>query len=40
MKLVAEYAERFGIYDKMMPYLPMALGSGETTSCAWSRLIR
>ncbi|WP_427023198.1 penicillin-binding protein 1A [Aureimonas ureilytica] len=31
MKLVAEYAERFGIYDKMMPYLPMALGSGETT---------
>ncbi|WP_182087012.1 penicillin-binding protein 1A [Aureimonas sp. ME7] len=31
MKLVAEYAERFGIYDKMAPYLPMALGSGETT---------
>jgi penicillin-binding protein 1A len=31
MKLVAEYAERFGLYDKMAPYLPMALGSGETT---------
>ena len=31
MELVAEYAERFGIYDKMAPYLPMALGSGETT---------
>ncbi len=31
MKLVAEYAERFGVYDKMAPYLPMALGSGETT---------
>lgn len=31
MDLVAEYAERFGIYDKMAPYLPMALGSGETT---------
>ena len=32
MKLVAEYAERFGVYDKMPPaHLPMALGSGETT---------
>jgi penicillin-binding protein 1A len=31
MELVAEYAERFGIYDKLAPYLPMALGSGETT---------
>ncbi|MET0257345.1 MAG: penicillin-binding protein 1A, partial [Methylobacterium sp.] len=31
MDLVAQYAERFGIYDKMLPYLPMALGSGETT---------
>ncbi len=31
MDVVAEYAERFGIYDKMAPYLPMALGSGETT---------
>ena len=31
MKLVAEYAERFGVYDKLLPYLPMALGSGETT---------
>lgn len=31
MKLVAEYAERFGVYDKLAPYLPMALGSGETT---------
>ncbi|MCB1383419.1 MAG: penicillin-binding protein 1A [Notoacmeibacter sp.] len=31
MKLVAEYAERFGIYDKMPQVLAMALGSGETT---------
>jgi penicillin-binding protein 1A len=31
MKLVAEYAERFGIYDHLAPYLPMALGAGETT---------
>jgi penicillin-binding protein 1A len=28
---VAEYAERFGIYDHMNPVLAMALGSGETT---------
>jgi penicillin-binding protein 1A len=31
MNLVAEYAERFGIYDHMQPVLAMALGSGETT---------
>lgn len=31
MDLVAQYAERFGIYDKMPTYLPMALGAGETT---------
>jgi len=31
MKLVVEYAERFGIYDNLLPYLPMALGAGETT---------
>jgi penicillin-binding protein 1A len=31
MKIVAEYAERFGVYDKLAPFLPMALGSGETT---------
>ncbi|WP_425418602.1 penicillin-binding protein 1A [Oricola indica] len=31
MQLVAEYAERFGIYDDMPPLLAMALGSGETT---------
>ncbi len=31
MKLVAEYAERFGVYDKMLPVLSMSLGSGETT---------
>ncbi len=31
MPLVVEYAERFGVYDKLLPYLPMALGSGETT---------
>jgi len=31
MNLVAEYAERFGIYDNMPPLLAMSLGSGETT---------
>ncbi|MGB6117182.1 MAG: penicillin-binding protein 1A [Mesorhizobium sp.] len=31
MKLVVEYAERFGIYDNLLPYLPMSLGAGETT---------
>ncbi|WP_062226200.1 penicillin-binding protein 1A [Aureimonas frigidaquae] len=31
MDLVAEYAQRFGVYDRMGRYLPMALGSGETT---------
>ncbi len=31
MEIVAEYAERFGVYDKLARYLPMALGSGETT---------
>jgi len=31
MEAVAEYAERFGIYDKMQPVLSMSLGAGETT---------
>lgn len=31
MQTVAEYAERFGIYDKMLPVLSMSLGAGETT---------
>ena len=31
MPLVAEYAQRFGVYDKMLPVLSMSLGSGETT---------
>ncbi|WP_245943961.1 penicillin-binding protein 1A [Acuticoccus kandeliae] len=31
MPLVAEYAERFGIYDHLGLYLPMSLGAGETT---------
>ncbi|MCQ8782534.1 penicillin-binding protein 1A [Mangrovibrevibacter kandeliae] len=31
MELVAQYAERFGIYDHLARYLPMALGAGETT---------
>ncbi|MCM2294314.1 penicillin-binding protein 1A [Allorhizobium sp. BGMRC 0089] len=31
MDLVAEYAERFGIYDHMQPVLSMSLGAGETT---------
>ena len=31
MPLVVEYAKRFGIYDDLLPYLPMSLGAGETT---------
>ncbi len=31
MKLVAEYAERFGVYDHMDPFIANALGAGETT---------
>lgn len=31
MNVVSEYAVRFGIYDKMPPYLAYSLGSGETT---------
>ncbi|MGV0878616.1 penicillin-binding protein 1A [Martelella sp. FLE1502] len=31
METVADYAERFGIYDHMDPVLAMSLGSGETT---------
>ncbi len=31
MPLIVEYAKRFGIYDNLAPYLPMAIGAGETT---------
>ncbi len=31
MYRVASYAERFGVYDRMLPYLANALGSQETT---------
>lgn len=31
MPTVVEYAERFGVYDKMQPVLSMALGAGDTT---------
>lgn len=31
MPLIAEYSKRFGIYDDLALYLPMALGAGETT---------
>lgn len=31
MDLVADYGRRFGIYDELRTYLPMALGAGETT---------
>ncbi|MBV9078866.1 MAG: penicillin-binding protein 1A [Methylobacteriaceae bacterium] len=31
MPLVVEYARRFGIYDDLLPVLPMSLGAGETT---------
>ena len=31
MKTIAAYAEKFGVYDNMKPYLAAALGSEETT---------
>lgn len=31
MPIIAEYAEHFGIYDKLTPVLSMSLGAGETT---------
>ena len=31
MQTVAGYAERFGVYDDMQPFLANALGSQETT---------
>ncbi|WP_457580713.1 penicillin-binding protein 1A [Ensifer canadensis] len=31
MDLVADYGKRFGIYDELRTYLPLALGAGETT---------
>ncbi|MCB1497887.1 MAG: penicillin-binding protein 1A [Bauldia sp.] len=31
MDVVDEYARRFGVYDDLGPYLPLSLGSGETT---------
>ncbi len=31
MEIVIDYAQRLGIFDTMPPYLPMALGAGETT---------
>ena len=30
-EVVADYAERFGVYDDMNPFLANALGSEETT---------
>jgi penicillin-binding protein 1A len=43
MPLIAEYARRFGVYDNLLPVLPMALGSGETTllrmTTAYSMLV-
>jgi penicillin-binding protein 1A len=31
MDVIADYAHRFGVIDDLPPYLPMALGAGETT---------
>lgn len=31
MEKVSEFAERFGVYDRLPPYPAMSLGSGETT---------
>ncbi|WP_084419143.1 penicillin-binding protein 1A [Henriciella litoralis] len=37
MPAVAEFAERFGLYDKLDPYPAMSLGSGETTPWRMAR---
>ncbi len=31
MPLIVQYSKLFGIYDELLPYLPMSLGAGETT---------
>ncbi|MCJ8322639.1 MAG: penicillin-binding protein 1A [Rhizobiales bacterium] len=31
MPIISKYATEFGVYEKLNPYLSMALGSGETT---------
>jgi len=31
MPIITEYAQRFGIYDSLLPVLSMSLGAGETT---------
>lgn len=31
METIADYAKKFGVYDKMPPVLSMSLGAGETT---------
>lgn len=31
MDLVVEYSKLFGIYDDLLPFLPMSLGAGEST---------
>ena len=31
MPIICEYTRRFGVYDNLLPVLPMALGAGETT---------
>ena len=37
MEAVSEFAERFGIYDRLPPYPAMSLGSGETSPWRMSK---
>ncbi len=37
MEAVSEFAERFGVYDRLPPYPAMSLGSGETTPWRMAR---
>lgn len=37
MEAVSEFAERFGIYDRLPPYPAMSLGSGETSAWRMAR---
>ena len=41
MKLVAEYAERFGVYDNLPPHIcRWRSARARPRSCAWCRPIR
>ena len=40
METIADYAERFGVYKNMRPYLANSLGAEETTFTKWLQHMR